>query len=259
MPGNTSFLPEDYLQRKIARRTNAICLSLFAVITVGVVAAFFVTDQQKTEVLKQQEQVNASYAEAKKRLEELDELQQRKQDMVRKAKIIAVLVERVPRSLVLAEMINHMPPALSLTEFELDTTVLRTAARPKTAIDRQRERLNQKKKVEDNAQPEAPPTAVGLKLVGVAPTDVEISTFISRLNQHPMFDKVLLSFAEQTRVEGQSMRKFKIEASLNQDVSLVGIEPTKISRKLPGDPMGNQVRIGDHEPEPQQVGSVPTP
>ncbi len=264
MADNTSFLPEDYLARKIARRTNAICLSLFGVVMVGVVAAFFVTDRQRAEVRAQQAQVSTSYAEAAKRIEEYENLQVRKHDMIRKARIISVLVERVPRSLVMAELINHMPPALSLTEFELDTEIIRAAARPKTAIERQREKMNQKTELEEKNTPEAPPTAIKLKLVGVAPTDVEVSTFISRLNHHPMFDEVVLAFSEQTTIEQQPMRKFRIEMDLIQEVDVTGLEPTKVSRKLANNPMSDKFQIDENgnlvkpEDQPTQVGAVET-
>lgn len=260
MPDNNSFLPEDYLARKIARRTNFICLSLFAVVTVGVVAAWFVTDQQRGQVLRQQEQIDASYAETAKRIAEMEDLQHRKKQMIRKAKVISVLVEPVPRSLIMAEMINQMPPTLSLTEFELDTKVIRVAERPKTAIERQRERMNQKAQLEEQEQPSAPQTEVNLKLVGIAPTDVEVSTFIAKLNQHAMFEQVVLAYSEQTRVLEKPMRRFRVEAVLNQDVDVARLEPTMVSRKIAGDPMGDKIHINNQGDvvAPDQVGAVDT-
>ena len=260
MPDNTSFLPEDYLARKIARRTNLLCLSLFAVVLVAMFAVYFIQYAQGGEVKKEQAQVEQDYAEAAKRIEELEELQARKQQMIHKAKIIAVLVERVPRSLIMAELINHMPPSLSLMELELDTKVVRAAERPKTAIERQREIMNKKQKIEEVDQPVAPPTAVDLKMVGLAPTDVEVSTFIARLNQHSMFQNVVLAFSEQTKIRDQPMRKFRIDATLNQDVDVTALEPTRVSRKLAGNPMSDKIQI-DAEGNlvaPDTMGAVET-
>jgi len=174
--------------------------------------------------------------------------------------VISVLVEPVPRSLIMAEMINQMPPTLSLTEFELDTKVIRVAERPKTAIERQRERMNQKAQLEEQEQPSAPQTEVNLKLVGIAPTDVEVSTFIAKLNQHAMFEQVVLAYSEQTRVLEKPMRRFRVEAVLNQDVDVARLEPTMVSRKIAGDPMGDKIHI-NHQGDvvaPDQVGAVDT-
>ena len=43
---NQTFLPEDYLAQKAERRTNLICLALFAVVMMAVVGAFLVTNRQ---------------------------------------------------------------------------------------------------------------------------------------------------------------------------------------------------------------------
>ena len=63
---NSSFLPEDYLERKVELRTNFIYLTLFAVVIVGVVGAFFVTNRQWAEVKDHQETINIRYAQAAK-------------------------------------------------------------------------------------------------------------------------------------------------------------------------------------------------
>ncbi len=260
MHDNTSFLPEDYLARKVARRTNFICLSLFAVVMVGVLAAWFVTDQQRAEVRRQQAQISASYAEAAKRIEELEDLQLRKQQMIHKARIIAVLVERVPRSLIMAELINHMPPALSLMELDLDTTVVRATERPRTAIERQRDAMNKKQALEAVNEPAASETTVNLKMVGIAPTDVEVSTFIARLNQHAMFTDVVLAFSEQTRVLDRPMRRFRIDATLNQQMDVTALEPTRVSRQLAGNPMSDRIQIDaqGNLVSPDAMGAVQT-
>ena len=85
-----SFLPEDYLERRNQRRTNVISLSLFVVVMSGVIAAFLVTDKKRIEVRAQKQQIDTDFAEAAKRLQQLDQLQERKQQMMRKAKVTAV-------------------------------------------------------------------------------------------------------------------------------------------------------------------------
>ena len=134
MANDLSFLPEDYLQRRIARRTNVICLALFVVVMGGVIAAWFVTDRQRREIKVLQDDVNRQYEEAAQRIDQLDQLKKKKQKMLQKAKITSALVERIPRSFLLAELINHMPATLSLLELELETEVQRNRHRPKTSI-----------------------------------------------------------------------------------------------------------------------------
>ena len=241
MPDNMSFLPEDYLDKRVARRTNVICISLFAVVMVGVVAAFFVTGRQRSEVRAQQAEVNKLFEEAARRLEQLEELQAQKQQMVHKAKIASILVERVPRPLLIAEIVNHMPANLSLLEFGLKTDV-RRAAPPRTAMEREKKNLKARAKA---AEPriEAPQTVVTIRMIGVAPPDVEVAQFITEMSNHPIFRDAILQYSEQTTVENREMRRFGVELKVNQDIDLRSIEPTFVKRDLKMDPMGQTIQI----------------
>ncbi len=252
MANHESFLPEDYLQKKIARRTNAICITLFALVMAGVIGAFLVTDRQRAEVRSLQEEVNTSFQEAARRLEQLDQLQIDKKIMMQRRKVAAVLVERVPRSVILAELTNRMPSTLSLLEFDMETKVLRSAPRPKTAIQREAEK-NQKnrKKLAQANQPDIKPTELTLSLVGVAPTDLEVSQFLAMLNQHELFQNIFLRYSEGSVVQEREMRKFEIEMTLNQNIAphLLDNNPD-----LTMDPMGDTIQINQ---EGERVMSEP--
>ena len=243
MPRNDSFLPEDYLQKKIATRTNAICITLFALVMAGVVAAFLVTDRQRGEVRELQAKVNEQFREAALRIEQLEQLQADKKLMKQRAKVAEVLIERLPRSVILAELTNRMPATLSLTDFEMKTEVLRIAPRPKTSLQREAEKNQKKRKsLEDKNAVEIKPTELQLTLVGVAPTDLEVSQFMTSLNQHELFKNINLAYSEDTKVEEQSMRKFELEMVLNQNASLKRLDA---GEDLAMDPMGDTIEIND--------------
>ena len=233
---NLSFLPEDYLEKRAARRTNVICLSLFGVVLVGVVAAFFVTSGQRADAIDRLTLVKAEFAEAARRLEQLEELQDRKHQMVHKAHVTSVLVERIPRSLILAELINHMPDTLSLIQLDMDTTELRTATTPRTAMQRQQEIARQRQELEAGIV-QVPETQVTIKLVGLAPTDVEVAQYMAALGQHEMFHDVELIISEQKTVEQQPMREFRVQMKLNQQVDVHQLEPKLVRR----DPLHSEV------------------
>ncbi len=213
---DTSFLPEEYLDRRLQRRTNVISLVLFVVVLGVVVSAYFVTDQQRAEVKSLQAQVNQQFEDAAKRLEQLDELQRRKDAMIRKAQVSAALIERVPRSVLLAEMINNMPATLSLVELDLTTKILQTAPRPKTAM----EKARQAQHVEAASEPEVPVTEAPIYMIGLAPTDVEVAQFMTALGQSPMFRDVNLVYSEEAQIDERVMRRFRVEMMLNQHIDL---------------------------------------
>src|SRR5688572_9559140 len=101
---NTSFLPEDYLAQKAERRTNLISLTLFAVVMIAVVGAFFVTNRQERLLKQRKFQINVDYQAAGTKIEELQILVTQRQEMMEKAVLAGALVERVPLSILLAEL-----------------------------------------------------------------------------------------------------------------------------------------------------------
>lgn len=260
MVKNESFLPEDYLQKKIAIRTNVICITLFVLVMVGVIGAYLVTDRQRGEVRQLQSDVNGQFREAARRIEQLDQLQKDKKRMLQRRKVAEVLVEKVPRSVILAELTNQMPATLSLLEFDMETKVLKNAPRPKTAI--QREKQKNKKQRDNLAKPDQPeikPTELTLKLVGVAPTDLEVSQFLERLSHHELFQNIYLQYSEDTTIQEQQMRKFEVDLTLNQDIPP---DHLHAGEDLVMDPMGDTIDINDQgervmkEPKVAPVSNV---
>lgn len=223
-----SFLPEDYLEKKAQRRTSLISLSLFAVVMAAVVAAFFVTDRQRSDIKNQQKAVNAQFIEAAKRLEQLETLQQRKQQMIHKAQVTATLLERVPRSLILSELINGMPMTVALTELTLDTRTIReTRSLASSALDDAKRKAAAKSK---KPETEIFSTEVLLRMSGTAPTDLEVAQLMSTLGQCPLFTDVNLTISEEASLEERTFRKFTIEAKVNQDTDLRKYEPKMVQR-----------------------------
>lgn len=242
MANNESFLPEDYLQKKIATRTNAICITLFVLVMAGVVGAYLVTDRQRGEVRQLQADVDEQYREAARRIDQLEQLQKDKKVMEQRMKVVEVLIERVPRSVILAELTNLMPSTLSLLEFDMETKALKTAPRPKTAIQREAEKNQKDRKKLAEPEPEAIPTELQLTLIGVAPTDLEVSQFLAMMNQHDLFRNIFLRYSEGTTVQDREMRKFEVELTLNQDIAPHSLD---LDADLPMDPMGDTITIND--------------
>jgi len=234
MNDNMSFLPEDYIERRIEQRTNMICLSLFVIVLLGVGGAYMMTSAQRSEVRAQAQQVNAAFTDAARRLEQLDELQSRKQQMLRKAQVTATLLEPVPRTFLLADLINRMPATLSLFELQVDSrliqpTIMRTATPANargSALANQTASADQK----TNAPPPVPRYAVSLVMIGVAPTDVQVAQYMSALTRSHLVNDVNLVFSEESRVQDANMRRFRIEMTLDPAADVRRLDPLRKDR-----------------------------
>lgn len=259
MAENMSFLPEDYLEKKIARRTNVIFVSLFAVVLTAVLAAEFIGVRQDAAQDDEMAERHALFEEMRLQFEQIEELNAKKQEMKNKANVTATLKDNVLKSMVFAELINNMPATLRLTDLELQTKIAKNGAPPpRTAI--QREKLRQEATGQTEVQ--IVPTVVEIDLMGVAPTDVEISEYIGNLNAHELFRNVSLSYVEESKNKDDVMRKFRIELSLDRDFDTAGFEPTRTGRGgLQVDPMGDTLQInpeGEMVKPTESLGAVET-
>ncbi|MEZ6211172.1 MAG: hypothetical protein R3B46_08015 [Phycisphaerales bacterium] len=116
---DTSFLPEDYLQQKAERRTIFISLVLCVLVFAGVIAAFFVTNQRWNDFRHYTKQVNIRYQSSAAAIEQLKQVEDQKVTLLEKAELTTALIERVPKSILFAEIINRMPKHMTLLELEL--------------------------------------------------------------------------------------------------------------------------------------------
>lgn len=235
-----SFLPDDYVEQRVQRRTNVVLLTLFAVVMAGIVGAFVVSGKRGENVEQMYADVNARFIEAARRLEQLDELQQRKQQMIRKAQVTSVLVERVPRTAILAELINNMPATLSLLEMRLDTHIVKNAP-PRTAIEAAKRARRSGDALPD--EPQVQPTEVSIDLTGIAPTDVQVAQFMTALSHNEMFTDVNLTVSEEQQVDNRPMRRFRIRMSIAPEADVRKFQPTLADRDLNQNPMSNTVQI----------------
>jgi Tfp pilus assembly protein PilN len=222
-PNELSFLPDDYLERKAQRRTNAICAALFLVVMVAIGATFTYSDRSVHDLEREDEQVSQQYTEAAKRIDLVKELQDKQRRMATQAELAASLLEKVPRSFVLAEITNALPAGVSLLDLSMDSK-LRNVPPPvaKTAFDAKRS--------DGTPQLEAPKIYdVTVRISGVAYTDVQVAQFITRLNQSKLLNSVDLIISDEFKQgDQQQLRKFQIEAMLDQnaDISTQRTNPT---------------------------------
>src|SRR6266513_3664399 len=139
-PNELSFLPDDYLERKARRRTNAICAILFCVVITAIAGAFTVTEKSMREIEMQYATVEQQYTDAAKRIEQVQQMQEKQRTMAHQAELTASLLEKVPRSKILAKITNGIPQGVSLLDFFMASTLTNASSqqasnKPMTAFD----------------------------------------------------------------------------------------------------------------------------
>ena len=224
-PNQLSFLPDDYLERKARHRANILC-GVLAVIVLGIiVSAFWYQEKITRSVEKRFNDVETRYAEAAKRIEKVNQMRTQQQQVVRRAELAASLVEKVPRSNILAEYANSLPSGLSLLTLQMESRERFVPPPPMSAFEKKRMEL------EGRSPAPAPKSYdVYLKIDGVAQTDIQVAALMERLKHSPLFKEVNLLFTEEHAPRNQraderdkhdTMRKFQIEMMLNPQAEVV--------------------------------------
>src|SRR5688500_13778689 len=213
-PSQLSFLPDDYLERKAQRRTNAICAMLFLVVTVAIGGAFTMSDKKLKAAREANSMASVKYSEAARPIQQFQQLQEKQRTMAHQAELTSSLLEKVPRSFLLAELTNAMPPGVSLIEMKLESKRRAVPAPPpKSAFEQKRDGIAAAK--EAPAPPPVRQYDVEVKLIGMASTDVQVAQFISKLNGSPMLQDVNLVISDEFVANEEKLRKFEIELMLN--------------------------------------------
>lgn len=260
----SSFLPEDYLRRKSEVRSIIFSFVLFSIVTVGLIAAFFVKIREVGAVREKQNEIVKAYLVEQTKIEELKELEKQQAEMMHKAEITTALIEKVPRSVLMAELINRMPKELTLTELNLKSrrldakpskldTKFSPNARPKsiaggsksTASSKKTSSKSSKTSRSSKSKAETPPPEAPkpmppkyefrIEIMGLAGADQEIADYHTALKQCPFLENVELVYTGDVKLDDQLLRKFRIESGIRSTVDARSIEPLQVPR-LPARP-----------------------
>ena len=221
-----NFLPNDYFERRCRQHANFLCLVIAAgtVFALGLVVGFMAI--RHFAVSRARSTVEQQYAEASRQINEVKRLEEHKADLLRKVELSAALLERIPRSHLLARLTNYLPAKTSLMVLTMKLEEVEMDAPPKTGG---------KDEGEDNSKATlSSPKGGGKKantikvkryvfqMDGLAPTDVEVAGFLARLTGDPFFQEVNLQFSEDFPYrEGVRLRRFQLSFRLNPDADKV--------------------------------------
>ena len=238
---DATFLPEDYVSKLAERRSNTLAVSLFVIVTLGVVGAFFVTNRQWKDVKIYQQAINVRYTKAATDIEQLKVLEEQKNGLLQKAELTTALIERVPRSILLAELINRMPKRVVMLQLELKSERLDKPIKPSRSEAKKAKSLTGAKKgakgkggAKDAAQEPKPPVdpiaaaapklATTIVIVGVAPSHKDIARFVASLQECALLTGVELKYSETTVIQDREMKKFRLEVRIADSADARRIE-----------------------------------
>jgi Tfp pilus assembly protein PilN len=227
-----NFLPEDYQERRSRRRANIVCLIMAgaSVVVLGLVVGLLFLSAIGMSAMRAL--VDQQYRQASLQIEQLKQLEARKADLIRKVELSTDLLERVPRSQLLARLTNCLPAKAGLMGVVMKAEDVEVPVGSAAAV----KAVAQATDAQDASKAGAKRGSSGKKgkadtvkvkqwvfhVDGVAPTDMEVAEYIARLGADPLFRDVDLQFSEEFPYkEGVQVRKFQLSFRLNPEAEKI--------------------------------------
>ena len=207
------FVPEEYIQQRESGKANFMYLLLFGAMMCGIGVTFTIIKMRQKAVATELAIVNAKMAEAGEQIAQIEELKTKGKEVMKTMVMTSGLVEKVPRSIVLACLTNNMPTGVSLLEFKLEEKEI-TLKTPKPAANTAGAAA---------AAAAAPPqmiTSTMVNISGIAPSDIGVANYIARLSESILLDKVALVESKERKIEDMKFRQFKLNAHIRGDIIL---------------------------------------
>jgi len=223
-----NLLPHDYYQRRQGRRTNLICVVLFAVVMSGIISASMVSRSNANETRAIMEDLNRSYSQAAQTISQMQTLKDQRQTILDKRKRIAALQDPVPKSIVLAVLTNARPDGVSLLSVKLESR-FDPPKKPKQKLAVKAT----KKKDADEPPPKPKPSIephVTVEIIGLAQTDFQVARYLANLTDSGLTASVDLSYTQDYRPGGsrdkdkpveemfRDLREFRLKCRLHKKI-----------------------------------------
>jgi Tfp pilus assembly protein PilN len=233
---NGSFLPPEYVKNKSQVRANFFALLLFTLVMAGVIGAFVVNHQRWRKVHTEAEIISAQFAEEASKIEQLKALESQRAELLDRAEVVTALIDRVPRSVLMAEIVRELPDGIVLTLVGLEGQRARPPAPP--ADPKARGKAPATRSIASKGAPAAPAKAEPEKVApprfthtvtieGLSTQNETIADYLGILKASPLFSDVELALITGAVVEEVGYRRFKMTMTLREQANarqVAGVE-----------------------------------
>jgi len=219
---NINFVPDDYTKSNESRRINLIYIVLLSLLMATLGTSFITIKMRQHSFNAKEKIVNEKMARAEEALKQFEELQIKRKSMMRTALTTADLLEPVPRSVLLASLINNLPMSVSFLELNLIQKEPKTAAIA-VPTNKYNAQAGSQQSAVDVAQAEVSlekSLETLIDIEGIAPSDLQVATYIEHLSTSDLLDNVALVESKELKIEDTAYRQFKLTAMLKKDVHL---------------------------------------
>jgi len=209
-----------------------MCLILFSVVMAALGGSFVKIKIRQRACGAEESLVNAKMTRLETSIKQFEELQTKRQEMMRTALTTAELLEPVPRSVLLASLTNSLPAGVSLTKFDMIQKEEKSRG-PQNRAPKSKYEAAQAKASAEPASPASVENAcsVRMDIEGIAPSDLQVAAYIEHLGDSILLEDVVLVESKEKKIEDAVFRQFKLTAMLNREIHLTKEDIDEIRSK----------------------------
>lgn len=215
---NINFVPDDYVQSNESRRTNLMYLVLLVVVMVALGGSFVTIKIRQRAFQAKENLVNEKITHVKQAIEQYEQLQAKRKEMMKAALTTAQLIEPVPRSVLLASLTNNLPAGVSLLQLYVKQQEPKQVSPPEPANKYQAAHADKTPIQEQLSTEQLLETHIDI--TGMAPSDLQVAAYIERLSDANLLQNVALVESKEYKIDDTTFRQFKLTAMLRKNVHL---------------------------------------
>jgi len=215
---NINFVPDDYVQNNESRRTNLMYLVLLVVVMVALGGSFVTIKIRQHAFHAKEKLVNEKITRVQQAIQQYEQLQAKRKEMLKAALTTAQLLEPVPRSILLASLTNNLPAGVSLLRLYMKQKEPKQVSPPEPANKYQAAQVNKATNQENLSTEQLLETHIDI--AGMAPSDLQVAAYIERLSNSNLLQNVALVESKEYKIDDTTFRQFKLTAMLRKSVHL---------------------------------------
>ncbi len=196
------FLPAWYPRLRRQKRWVAMQAWMLLLLAGGLGTWSMLAGQNIHAAEKTAQMLGSELTQSRQQLRKLDDLLALQKQWQRQYQMLQTLGSHVETARLFSRLQTLMPPEMALLEASVNTTRLG------------QEHLHRRAGQNEDQPPQR---RMDVRLLGVAPTDVDVANFLARLSDVPFVQEVAMMYARDRGDSGHLMRQFEVTFSIRLD------------------------------------------
>jgi Tfp pilus assembly protein PilN len=195
------FLPNWYPQLRLRRRV-VLVMAWVTVAMIGAMTTWVALTQRSIHIRQARlVQLDAELQHSREELKDLELLVTSEKKLKERAQVLNKVGFHVEAARLLATLDEVMPKSASLLELSFLTEEKQPVTLVAAKAAQERDRVTDRR--------------LNVRVTGVAPTDVEVADFLTKLTGKPFFEDVRMTGSKPRMESGHMMREFEVYFSMN--------------------------------------------